>query len=61
MTKIKSFVTLTLAAVDPRRELLEEFRQRRKLEKEAAAAEKKPPFVVGRYPLEMAESKLPLN
>jgi hypothetical protein len=48
---------LTLAAVDPRRELLEQFRQRRKLEKEALAAEKKAPFVVGRYPLEMADSK----
>ncbi len=40
------------ANVDPRRELLEVYRERRKLEKEAISAERKPPFVVGCYPLD---------
>jgi hypothetical protein len=43
------------ANVDPWRELLEVYRERQKLEKEAISAERKPPFIVGHYPLEQAE------
>ena len=50
-----SFETLTIAK--DRLQLLEEYREQKRLQREAEAAKAKPAFRVGKYPLESSKCK----